>query len=64
MKEDIGMEGRRMERRKEKRNPLFTVFVAMAIAVLALLVVAIIMGVKLRAANKQLAIAVMKIAQY
>lgn len=58
------MEGRRVERRREKRNPLFTVFVAMFIAVLALLVVAIIMGVKLRAANKQLAIAEMKIAQY
>lgn len=58
------MEGRRMERRREKRNPLFTVFVAMAIAIFALLVVAIIMGVKLRAANKKLAIAEVKIAQY
>lgn len=58
------MEGRRMERRREKRNPLFTIFVALFIAALALLVVAIIMGIKLRAANKQLAIAEMKIAQY
>ena len=58
------MEGRRMERRREKRNPLFTVFVAMSVAVFALLVVSIIMGVKLRAANKRLAIAEMKIAQY
>ena len=58
------MEGRRMERRGAKRNPLFTIFVALFIAALALLVVAIIMGVKLRAANKQLAIAEMKIAQY
>ena len=58
------MEGRHMESRKPKRNPLFTIFVALFVAVLALLVVAIIMGVKLRAANKQLAIAEMKIAQY
>ena len=58
------MEGRRMEKRGTKRNPLFTIFVALFIAVLALLVVTIIMGAKLRAANKQLAIAEMKIAQY
>ena len=58
------MEGRRTERRGAKRNPLFTIFVALFIAVLALLVVAIILGAKLRAANKQLAIAEMKIAQY
>ena len=58
------MEGRRTERREPRRNPLFTIFMALVIAVLALLVVAIILGVKLRAANKQLAIAEMKIAQY
>lgn len=58
------MEGRRMERREPRRNPLFTIFVALFIAALALLVLAIILGVKLRAANKQLAIAEMKIAQY
>ena len=58
------MEGRRTERRAPKRNPLFTIFVALFIAVLALLAVAIILGVKLKAANKQLAIAEMKIAQY
>lgn len=58
------MEGRRMERRAPKRNPLFTIFVALVAAVLALIVVTIIMGAKLKAANKQLAIAEMKIAQY
>ena len=58
------MEGRRMERREPRRNPLFTIFVALFIAALALLVLAIILGVKLRAANKQLAIAEMKLAQY
>lgn len=58
------MEGRRMERREPRRNPLFTIFVVLFIAALALLVLAIILGVKLRAANKQLAIAEMKIAQY
>ena len=58
------MEGRRTERREPRRNPLFTIFVALFIAVLALLVVAIILGAKLKAANKQLAIAEMKIAQY
>ena len=58
------MEGRRMERREPRRNPLFAIFVALFIAALALLVLAIILGVKLRAANKQLAIAEMKIAQY
>ena len=53
-----------MERREVRRNPLITIFVALIIAVLALLVLTIAMGVKLRAANKQLAIAEMKIAQY
>ncbi len=58
------MEGRRTERREPKRNPLFAIFVVLFIAALASLILAIIMGVKLRAANKQLAIAEMKIAQY
>lgn len=58
------MEGRRMERREPKRNPLLTIFVALFVAVLALLAMAIMLGVKLRDANKQLAIAEMKIAQY
>ena len=58
------MEGRRVERRGAKRNPLLMIFVALFIAVLALLVLAIMLGVKLKAANKQLAIAEMKIAQY
>lgn len=58
------MEGRRTERGGTKRNPLLTIFMALVIAVFALLVVAIILGVKLRAANKQLAIAEMKITQY
>ena len=58
------MEGRRMERRTRKRNPLFTIFVVLFISALAMLVLAITMGIKLKAANKQLAIAEMKIAQY
>ena len=58
------MEGRRTERGGAKRNPLLTIFMALVVAVFALLVVAIILGVKLKAANKQLAIAEMKIAQY
>ena len=58
------MEGRRMERREPKRNPLFKIFMALVVAVLALLILTIMMSIKLRAANRQLTIAEMKIAQY
>ena len=64
IKEDIGMEGRRMERRGAKRNPLLTIFMALFIAAIVLLILAISMGIKLRAANRQLAIAEMKLEQY
>lgn len=54
-KGDHGMEGRRVEKRAEKSNPLYLIFIGLCAAVLVLLAMVIILGAKLRTANKELA---------
>lgn len=48
------MEGRRVERRAPRRNPLYVMFLCLVAAVFVLLVVTIVLGAKLGAANKSL----------
>lgn len=48
------MEGRRVSRQAGKYNPLFILFVCLVAAVLILLVISIVLGVRLRSANKKL----------
>ncbi len=48
------MEGRRVERRAPKRNPLYVMFLCLVAAVFVLLIVVIVLGAKLGAANKSL----------
>lgn len=48
------MDGRRINRRERKYNPLFVLFLCLIAAVIVLLIVAMAMGVKLGKANKSL----------
>ena len=48
------MEGRRVNRSAKRRNPLYVMFLCLLAAVLVLLLVAVVLGVKLGAANKAL----------
>lgn len=48
------MEGRRVSRQAGKYNPLFILFVCLVAAVLILLVISIVLGARLRSANKKL----------
>ena len=57
------MEGRRVSRRRPRRNPLYVIFMALLAAALVLLVVSIVLGVKLRGARRDLADAQTKIEQ-
>ena len=57
------MDGRRVSRRRPRRNPLYVIFMALLAAALILLVVSIVLGVKLRGARRDLAAAQAKIEQ-
>lgn len=46
------MDGRRVERRAPRRNPLYVMFLCLVAAVFVLLIVVIVLGAKLGAANK------------
>lgn len=48
------MEGRRVNRRAPRRNPLYTLFLCLLAAVFVLMVVSIVLGVKLGAAHREL----------
>lgn len=48
------MEGRRVTRKGQKYNPLFILFLCLVTAVLILLIVSIVLGVRLGKANKKL----------
>ncbi len=48
------MEGRRINRRERKYNPLFVLFLCLIAAVIVLLIVALALGIKLGKANKSL----------
>ena len=58
------MKGRRIEKRASGRNPLFKIFIALCIAVLALAVTAVMLGVRLSTVNKELALAQSRLEQY
>lgn len=57
------MEGRRVSRRRPRRNPLYVLFMALLAAAVVLLVTAIVLGAKLRSARSALAEAQTKIEQ-
>lgn len=57
------MEGRRVNRRSQKFNPLFILFLSMIAALVVLLVVTIALGAKLGKANKNLASAKTQITE-
>lgn len=57
------MEGRRVSRRKPRRNPLYVIFMGLLAATLVLLIVTIVLGAKLSGARKELAAAQTKIEQ-
>ena len=48
------MEGRRVTRKSQKYNPLFILFLCLVTAVVILLIVSIVLGVRLGKANKKL----------
>lgn len=48
------MEGRRVNSRSQKTNPLFILFLCMIAAIVVLLIVSVVLGVKLGKANKDL----------
>ena len=48
------MEGRRVSRQSQKYNPLFLLFLCLVVAVVALLVISVVMGARLKSANKRL----------
>ena len=48
------MEGRRVNSRSQKINPLFTLFLCMIAALIVLLIVSVVLGVKLGKTNKNL----------
>lgn len=58
------MGGRRIEKRAPRRNPLFKIFVALCIAVLALAVTAVMLGIRLSTVSKELALAQSRLEQY
>lgn len=58
------MGGRRIEKRAPRRNPLFKIFVALCIAVLALAVTAVMLGVRLSTVSKELALAQSRLEQH
>ena len=57
------MEGRRVTRKGQKYNPLFILFLCLVAAVVILLIVSIVLGVRLGKANKKLKDAEANIAQ-
>lgn len=48
------MEGRRVSSKNQKYNPLFILFLCLVAAVLVLLIIAIVLGIRLGKANKEL----------
>lgn len=56
------MEGRRVSR-KSRRNPLYVIFMGLLAAVVVLLIAVIVLGVKLKGANRELADAQEKLEQ-
>lgn len=48
------MEGRRVTRKNQKTNPLFILFLCLVAAVIVLLIVSVVFGIRLGAANKKL----------
>ncbi len=57
------MEGRRVSRRKPRRNPLYVLFMGLLALSLVLLITAIVLGFKLRSARSDLAAAQTKLEQ-
>lgn len=57
------MEGRRVSRRRPRRNPLYVLFMALLAAAVILLITVIVLGAKLRSARSALAEAQTKIEQ-
>ena len=48
------MEGRRVSRKNQKYNPLFILFLCLVAAVIILLIVSVVFGIRLKSANKKL----------
>ena len=48
------MEGRRVSRQNQKYNPLFLLFLCLVVAVVALLIISVVLGARLKSANKRL----------
>ena len=57
------MEGRRVSQRHKKYNPLFILFLCLAAAVLVLLILSIVLGIRLSGANKKAKAAAAQITQ-
>ena len=57
------MEGRRVSRRKPRRNPLYVLFMGLLALSLVLLITVVVLGFKLRSARSDLAAAQTKIEQ-
>ena len=57
------MEGRRVSRRKPRRNPLYTLFMGLLALSLVLLITVVVLGFKLKSARSDLAAAQTKIEQ-
>ena len=57
------MEGRRVSRRKPRRNPLYVLFMGLLALSLVLLITVVVLGFKLKSARSDLAAAQTKIEQ-
>lgn len=57
------MDGRRMTRKNQKYNPLFILFLCLVAAVIVLLIVSIVLGARLGAANKKLKASEMEVQE-
>ena len=57
------MEGRRVSRRKPRRNPLYVLFMGLLALSLVLLIMVVVLGFKLKSARSDLAAAQTKIEQ-
>ena len=57
------MEGRRVSRRKPRRNPLYVLFMGLLVLSLVLLITVVVLGFKLKSARSDLAAAQTKIEQ-
>lgn len=57
------MDGRRVSRRRQRRNPLYMIFMGLLAAVLVLVIAVVVLSVRLGSANRDLAAAQEKIEQ-